>query len=114
MNKELEAKIEEEAKAFVKANVIYADKEGRFERHLQYQDLYPTPKTCDGCEEDSLAVYQTYKLAIKSKALIEFLVPYVVGLARQDDETGLTINDIYRYSPEEILAKVWEEIGNES
>lgn len=63
--------IKERAEKYVKEHVIYADDKGRFENHLDYlannPEAYPEARTCDGCDKDSIAVYQTYIAAGKSE-----------------------------------------------
>jgi hypothetical protein len=89
MNKDLQAKIEEEVEKLL---TEFADH--------KYRSL-PIEETIE-----------TLSKALISKALIEFLVPYVVELARELDYTGQR-NDvvIYKYETEdEILAIAWEEL----
>lgn len=64
-----ESEEEKAAEVYVTTHVKYADEPGRFKRHLEdyrsYPEGYPEAETCDGCDRDSIAVYQAYLAGIE-------------------------------------------------
>ena len=64
------SKAEELARAFVKKHVVYADNDKRlnmfFERYEQEPEFYPIAETCDGCDKDTIAVYQSFLAGMKA------------------------------------------------
>ena len=64
------SRAEELARVFVKKHVVYADNDARldmfFERYEQEQEFYPIAETCDGCDKDTIAVYQSFLAGMKA------------------------------------------------
>ena len=100
--------IKERAEKYVKEHVIYADDKGRFENHLDYlannPEAYPEARTCDGCDKDSIAVYQTYIAAGKSELelFVDSLKEWYDSKMEGRDDSDMTGSDVIDFAVQRL------------